>query len=71
MPVKTFVVGMANGLRDSMTCLDNDVNQLSGIRIISITDTLYPQEQLPSDNGPKIARVVIYEGRTGSTSDAQ
>ena len=59
--VKSFAVGIMNGLDSSMGKLDNLVAELGDITIHSLTDTYYSynQEHCP-DNGPSIVRVVVY-----------
>ena len=60
--VKTFVVGLANGISSSMQRLDELVKGLGSITIQSIVDTPY-EDTIGGDNprGPHIIRVVIFQ----------
>jgi hypothetical protein len=66
MKVKSFSVGLANGMSEALNYLDKQVQELGKVNSISVTDTLYSGEiekfftgknECP---GPHLVRVVVY-----------
>lgn len=63
--VKSFVVGVANGIELSLQRLDELTEVLRASVIHQVTDTYYSGEQegnyAKDGPGPRIVRVIIYE----------
>ena len=66
MKVKSFVVGVAEGVDPSMERLDMMVADLGDVVIHSLVDTVYSAEVNSSGKPPdeRIVRVVIYTPET-------
>ena len=62
MKVKSFEVGLVNGVGFSMKKLDQCVNELGDINIHSVTDTICPDHvnTLGEAPGARIIRVIVY-----------
>jgi len=63
MKVKSFSIGLADGVDQGMETLDKLVAKLGDIDIRSVTDTVYSEELSrwsPGPKGPLIVRVVVY-----------
>ncbi|MDO8743341.1 MAG: hypothetical protein Q7J30_02195 [Candidatus Azambacteria bacterium] len=64
MKVKSFVVGIANGIDGSMMLLDESVAKLGKIKIHSVTDTVIPPGVVIRTGEKKasalIFRVIVY-----------
>jgi len=66
MKVKSFSVGLANGVCDSIKALDKYVLELGDVQIHQLTDTFYPSiAEMIGIGGnpfsPHIVRVVLYD----------
>ena len=62
MKVKTFVVGLVDGVVPSLTRLDECVAELGNVVIHSLVDTVYSADSnsLGRPPGERIARVIVY-----------
>ncbi len=65
MKVKSFVVGVVEGVDRSMKRLDEQVEQLGDVTIHSVTDTVYSAVLNRAGRPPDelIVRVVVYTPR--------
>lgn len=65
MKVKSFSVGMVNGVDGCLETLDKMVAELGQIEIHSLVDTTYPEEMSLDGPcpGPRVARVVVYSSK--------
>lgn len=61
MKVKSFSVGIGDGISMSIEKLDEFVKELGNIKIYSIVDTLYPKEVSGEKCGVILTRVIVYE----------
>lgn len=65
MKVKTFVAGVANGVRDAFSMLDQDIADLGDIVVHSVVDSIYSEQQLGPKMDTRIVRVVVYSEARG------